>query len=396
MPISHATAKAPLNWLPVTVFILTGLITLIVVPLYALTHGFDIWQVLAMFIGIAFCEISITAGYHRLWSHKSYDAHWLVRLILALGGTFATQNSILHWASDHRFHHRHVDDNDNDPYSAKRGFWYSHIGWMLRDYGSNPNTDYENCGDLKKDPIVMWQHKHYLPLVLAINFGIPFFLGLWHGDIIGMLLLAGVARLAISHHLTFFINSLAHIWGRQPYSDRNTSRDNGFLAFLTMGEGYHNYHHSFQRDYRNGIRWWQFDPTKWMIRSLAWLGLAKNLYRTPVEKIEASRAQMVLTTTSQKLTQLPNAEELITRLQTEYEALTKRIIEFSQARKQWMEANKAAVMRRADLDALKHKTKVLKIRLLQQKKDWLRLNSNINQSILTALNQMSATEHKRA
>ena len=396
MQITRATPKPLLNWLPVTVFTLTGLITLIVVPFYALTYGFDIWQVLAMFVGIAFCEISITAGYHRLWSHKSYDAHWLVRVILALGGTFATQNSILHWASDHRFHHRHVDDNDKDPYSAKRGFWYSHIGWMLRDYGINPNTDYENCRDLKKDPIVMWQHKHYLPLVLAINFGIPLLLGLWHGDIIGMLLLAGVARLAISHHLTFFINSLAHIWGRQPYSDRNTSRDNGLLAFLTMGEGYHNYHHSFQRDYRNGIRWWQFDPTKWMICSLAWLGLAKNLYRTPVEKVETSRAQMVLATTSQKLAQLPHAEEIILHLQTEYEALTKRINEFSLAKKQWMKANKAAVMRRVDLDALKEQTKALKIRLLQQKKDWLRLNSNINQSILTALNQMSATKHNRA
>lgn len=375
--------KPKLIWLNVLVFAITGLITLIGVPAYALTVGFDGWQVAAMIIGIAFCEISITAGYHRLWTHRAYQAHWLVRLVLAIGGTFATQNSILNWASDHRRHHRYVDDNQNDPYSAKRGFWYSHIGWMLRDYAAthhdtaDEDTAYDNCRDLQNDLIVMWQHRHYLPLVLGINFGIPILLGLWHGDLLGMLLLAGAARLVISHHLTFFINSLAHIWGKQPYSDENSSRDNGVLAFLTMGEGYHNYHHSFQRDYRNGIRWWQFDPTKWLIRSLAWMGLAKNLYRTPVEKIEMSRAAMLLTRTSRKLAKAPQAEVLIHRLQREYETLLNKINEFALAKRQWMEASKASAMENYDLEALKQKVETLKRNFLQQKQDWLMLNEKI-------------------
>lgn len=369
--------KPKLIWLNALVFSVTGLITLFGVPAYALTHGFDGWQIAAMIIGIAFCEISITAGYHRLWSHRAYEAHWLVRLIFAIGGTFATQNSILHWSSDHRRHHRHVDDNQKDPYSAKLGFWYSHIGWMLRDYVIDHDSEYINCRDLHNDPIVMWQHRHYLPLVLGINFGIPVLLGLWHGDLLGMLLLVGAARLVISHHLTFFINSLAHIWGSQPYSDKNTSRDNGLLALLTMGEGYHNYHHSFQRDYRNGIRWWQFDPTKWLIRSLAWLGLAKNLYRTPVERIETSRAQMLLTTTSRKLAQLPHADVLILRLQMEYEMLMNRINDVALAKRQWMEANKTSVMESYDLEALKEKAEALKSKFLQQKNDWLMLNAKI-------------------
>ncbi|MGB5405288.1 MAG: fatty acid desaturase [Thiogranum sp.] len=369
--------KPKLIWLNVLVFTMTGLITLFGVPAYALTHGFDGWQVAAMITGIAFCEISITAGYHRLWSHRAYEAHWLVRLIFAIGGTFATQNSILHWSSDHRRHHRHVDDNQQDPYSAKLGFWYSHIGWMLRDYEIDHDSQYKNCRDLQNDPIVMWQHRHYLPLVLGINFGIPVLLGLWHGDLLGMLLLAGAARLVISHHLTFFINSLAHIWGSQPYSDKNTSRDNGLLALLTMGEGYHNFHHSFQRDYRNGIRWWQFDPTKWLIRSLAWLGLAKNLYRTPVERIETSRAQMLLTTTARKLAQLPHADVLILRLQMEYEMLMNKINDFALAKRQWMEANKTSVMESYDLEALKEKAEALKSKFLQQKNDWLMLNAKI-------------------
>jgi len=381
--------KPKLIWLNILVFTITGLITLFGVPVYALTHGFDGWQVAAMIFGIAFCEISITAGYHRLWSHRAYEAHWLARLIFAIGGTFATQNSILHWASDHRRHHRYVDDRDMDPYSAKLGFWHSHIGWMLRDYSSDHDPLYKNCSDLKNDPIVMWQHRHYMPLVLGLNFGIPVLLGLWHGDLLGMILLVGFARLAISHHLTFFINSLAHIWGCQPYSDQNTSRDNGILAFLTMGEGYHNYHHSFQRDYRNGIRWYQFDPTKWLIRSLSWAGLAKNLYRTPIEKIEASRAQMLLTTTTRKLSQLPQADDLISRLQKEYEALLSKLNEFSLARKQWIEANKTSVMETYDLDSLKGKVKRLKANLLQQKKDWILLNEQLNQSILSAFDRMT-------
>ena len=375
---NHTLTKKPkLIWLNISVFAITGLLTLIGVPAYALTIGFDGWQIAAMLAGIAFCEISITAGYHRLWSHRAYEAHWLVRLIFAIGGTYATQNSILHWASDHRIHHRHCDNNEKDPYSAKKGFWYSHIGWMIRDYSINKDTEYNNCNDLKKDPIVMWQHRNYLPLVLGINFGIPLILGIWHGDILGMLLLAGVARLAIAHHFTFFINSLAHVWGSQPYSDQNTSKDNAVIAYLTMGEGYHNYHHSFQRDYRNGIRWWQFDPTKWLIRSLSYIGLASKLYRTPVEHIETSRARMLLNTTSKKIAQLPHADELIHRLHDEYETLMHKINEFAQAKRQWMEARKTSVKESCDIEALKEKVETLKENFLQQKKDWLMLNASI-------------------
>ncbi len=369
--------KPGLIWLNISVFSLTALITLTGVPYYAFSHGFDGWQIAAMLAGLVFCEISITAGYHRLWSHRAYQAHWLVRLFFAIGGTYATQNSILHWSSDHRQHHNHVDNNEKDPYSAKRGFWYSHIGWMLRDYDTNPYKHHENCKDLKQDPVVMWQHRYYLPLVLGINFGIPILLGLWHGDLIGMMLLAGVARLFLSHHLTFFINSLAHVWGNQPYSDKNTSRDNPVIAFLTFGEGYHNYHHRFQRDYRNAIRWWQYDPTKWLIRSLNLFGLAKNLYRTPVELIETERAQMLLKNTSFKLSRHFHSEALTLRLQEEFEILINKINAFSLAKKQWVEACKNSLIESYDLDALKEKMKTLKVSFIQQKKDWLMLNARL-------------------
>ncbi len=377
MATQQRTKKAKFIWLNVIVFALTTLVTLVGVPYYAVTHGFDGWQIAAMLAGIAFCEISITAGYHRLWTHNAYKTHRFIRSILMIGGTFATQNSILHWASDHRVHHRYVDNNQRDPYSAGRGFWYSHIGWMLRDYETYYDPEYKNCPDLKKDPIVMWQHKHYLPLVLGINFGIPLLLGIWHGDIIGMLLLAGFARLVISHHFTFFINSLAHIWGRQPYSDQNSSKDNGLIAFLTMGEGYHNFHHSFQRDFRNGIYWWQFDPTKWLIRSLAYFGLASNLYITPEARIETMRAKMLLINTSKKLSLMPSAETLKDRLQHEYDMLVEKVNEFSEAQKVWMDAKKKKALANYDLALLKKKVKALKVNFLQQKKEWLMLNNRL-------------------
>jgi fatty-acid desaturase len=157
----------------------------------------------------------------------------------------ALQNSVLIWASQHRMHHRFVDDVDRDPYSAKRGFWFSHIGWILRNYPSGRN-DFTNAKDLERDPIVMFQHRFYLPLALVMNIGLPLALGWAVGDLWGVFLLGGLLRLVVNHHFTWFINSLAHMWGTQPYTDENTARDNPALAFLTYGEGYHNFHHIFQ------------------------------------------------------------------------------------------------------------------------------------------------------
>ena len=330
-------AKPPLIWLNILVFSITFLVAAIGVPWYAISVGFAgelTWILLAT---IAFAGISITAGYHRLWSHRTYDAHWSLRVLFALGGALAVQNSALHWSSDHREHHKHVDDNDRDPYSAKRGFWYSHIGWMLREYQAKRYHDYANVRDLEKDPIVRWQHKHYLKLVLLTTVGWPLLVGWLVGDIWGSILLVGVARLVINHHTTFFINSLAHIWGKQTYTDRNTARDNGVLALFTFGEGYHNYHHIFSGDYRNGIRWWQFDPTKWLIRSMSWLGLTKNLKRSNGYQIEKARLSMQL----QRVTrgQQSLCEQQLAKLQQEYELLLARLKEYYQARKNW--ANQA-------------------------------------------------------
>lgn len=368
--------KPRLILLNVLVFLITGGIALVGVPVEAIFNGFDTVELVTCVFLIYFSGMSITAGYHRLWSHKAYEANAVVRFVFAIGGAMALQNSILHWSSDHRVHHRHVDENDKDPYSAKRGFWFSHIGWMLREYQPVRYADYSNCKDLQKDKIVMWQHKYYLPITLFANFGVTGFIGWLNGDILGMILIAGVLRLVVVHHVTFFINSLAHIWGRQPYTDKNTARDNDILAFFTFGEGYHNFHHIFEYDYRNGIKWWQWDPTKWLIRGLSFVGLTKNLRRCPEERIEKAKLAMQLQVTQEKLAalpSLPNREEVIQKLNEEYEVLVAKMSEFYKAKKSVMDMKRKALLKTYEGMEIKYKYKELKATLALRKDRWLQL-----------------------
>lgn len=367
--------KPPLILTNVLVFIITACVALIGVPVWSYYYPIDWVEISVAVFLFYFTGMSITAGYHRLWSHKTYEANVVVRVILAIGGAMALQNSILHWSSDHRIHHRHVDDNDKDPYSAKRGLWFAHIGWMLREYQSKRYSDYSNCKDLQKDKVVMWQHNHYLPIVLVANFGITGFIGWLNGDILGMVLVAGVLRLFLVHHVTFFINSLAHFWGNQPYTDKNTARDNGILAFFTFGEGYHNYHHIFEYDYRNGIRWYQFDPTKWLIRGLSFLGLTHNLRRCPDERIEKAKAAMQLQRANEKASLLPNADEVLHTIQTEYDLLIQRMSEYYAARKRLMRMKHSSFKRSLEGLELTYKYKEMKQAFVLQKEKWGQLQT---------------------
>ena len=197
--------KPPIIWLNTLFFTITFLAAVTIVPWYGLAYGYSSANWIAFIACMFYCGLSITAGYHRLWAHKTYETHPVIEFIFAIGGAFSIQNSALHWSSDHRLHHGKVDDAEHDPYAATRGFWYSHIGWMLREYQAHRYNDYSNCRDLQKKRIVMWQHKHYLTLTLITNFGIPLVLGLMFGNVWGMLLLAGLLRLVLSQHFTFFI-----------------------------------------------------------------------------------------------------------------------------------------------------------------------------------------------
>ena len=225
---------------------------------------------------------AITVGYHRLFSHQSYKAAWPVRLLLALFGAATFQGSILEWCTDHRNHHLYTD-TDKDPYSIKKGFWHAHMGWLF--VLDTSKRDFSNVDDLMKDPIVKFQHKFFIPLALLMGFGLPMFLGSLWGDMWGGLLLGGFLRVVMNHHVTFAINSVCHMFGDRKYSDKQTARDNWITALLTFGEGYHNFHHQFPLDYRNAIRFYQYDPTKWIIYSLSCVGLTSNLKRVDEQRI---------------------------------------------------------------------------------------------------------------
>ena len=322
--MANPSTKPPLILVNTIIFVGFPIAALLLVPLWGIYYGYDSFQWLWALAFLYLNGLSITGGYHRLWAHKSYEASPALKWFFAFWGAGALQNSILIWASDHRRHHRHVDDNEEDPYSAGRGLWFSHMGWMLRDYKSN-EPDFSNARDLQRDKIVMWQDKHYVALTTFMNLGLPLLLGLWHGDIIGTVLLVGLLRLVVNHHVTFFINSLAHYWGSRPYTEDNSARDNGLLAFLTYGEGYHNYHHIFQTDYRNGIRWWQWDPTKWMISLCSRVGLARNLVRIPDFRIQRAILDTQFQRARNELDQNDSSETLRATLEREYQLFTDSI-----------------------------------------------------------------------
>jgi stearoyl-CoA desaturase (Delta-9 desaturase) len=191
----------------------------------------------------------ITGGYHRLWSHRCFTACLPLRIFLAFVGAGATQGSIRFWASKHRSHHRWTD-TPKDPYDALRGFFHSHIGWMIlrQDPTKVGRTD---ISDLDADPVVVWQHKNYGKAVMVSAWLFPMVVaGVGWGDWWGGLVYAGVMRACFVQQATFCVNSLAHWIGEQPFDDRRTPRDHYITAFVTLGEGYHNFHHEFPSDYR--------------------------------------------------------------------------------------------------------------------------------------------------
>jgi len=362
----------PINWVTTTLFATTFLAAVTVVPWYGLTHGYSTaaWVWCALLLGAN--GMAITSGYHRLWAHRTYKAHWSVRLLFMIFGGMALQNSILVWATDHRRHHQFVDRNDKDPYSAGKGFWFSHIGWMLRHYESG-RYDFTNGRDLEQDPIVAWQHRYYLPLVLATNVGLPLLLGWLAGDLWGMFLLAGVLRLVLIHHTTFFINSLAHMWGSRPYTDENSARDNPVLAFLTYGEGYHNFHHIFDRDYRNGVRWWQWDPSKWLIYGLSRIGLAYDLKRVPDVTIQRARLAMQFkraeaALASRRSLPMPDLEAIRERISREYEAFQATLAEWSRLRDEWYASTRQHLAARWEEASFRTQVREIEYRLKMQRR----------------------------
>jgi stearoyl-CoA desaturase (delta-9 desaturase) len=187
---------------------------------------------------------------------------------------------------------------------VSKGFWYSHMGWMV--IKQNPKRiGRSDISDLNEDPVVVWQHKHYIKSVLTMALIVPSLVcGLGWGDWYGGFVYAGILRTGFIQQATFCVNSLAHWLGEQPFDDRNSPRDHVITALVTLGEGYHNFHHEFPSDYRNAIEWWQYDPTKWMIYAWKRLGLAYDLKQFKRNEIEKGRLQQLQKKVDQKRAKL--------------------------------------------------------------------------------------------
>ena len=251
--------------------------TVIGVPLFWLFYGFTLFDWITCVLLYAVTGMGITIGYHRLIAHRSFECHQWIKVALLIAGGWALQNSALLWCADHIRHHARTDQEE-DPYNATKGFWHSHCGWLF--FETPHRTDkYEK--QLRKDPLIMWQHRYYSLIVLT-GLALPFGLGFWDGGVIGGLgcfLLGGMFRLFMVLNSTFTINSLCHMFGSQPHGTGDSSRDSWLISLISFGEGYHNYHHTYARDFRNGPKWYNFDPSKWIIYTLSLFGLATNLRR---------------------------------------------------------------------------------------------------------------------
>lgn len=294
-----------------TVFLLgTFLVALVGTPWYLVKVGLGWPETVTFFVIWFFVGLSVTAGYHRLFAHKTYQASWPVRLFLLVFGAGALENSVLNWAADHRVHHAHVD-HDRDPYNITKGFWWAHIGWIF--FHPEEQIPKSVVRDLSEDPLVVWQDRYYKYIGIFVALGLPLIVGLLTGRVLGCLLIGGVLRIVVSHHGTFFINSLCHMIGRQPYSREHSARDSAVMAVLAFGEGYHNYHHSFPFDYRNGVKVWQFDPAKWMIWTLSKVGLVRDLRRAPEAVVLKAKIEVQFEKAKERM------EQVVHDLREQYE-----------------------------------------------------------------------------
>ncbi|PBK70956.1 delta 9-fatty acid desaturase [Armillaria solidipes] len=285
-PITSSSFFREVEW--ISVFALTFIPA---ASLYgALTTTLRLPTFLLAFAYYFYTGLSITAGYHRLWAHRSYNASLPLQIFLLLGASGAVQGSVKWWSRGHRAHHRYTD-TDLDPYNALRGFFYSHIGWML--LRPRRTIGKADVSDLGKDPLLQWQHRHFTWLIFIMAFGVPTAIAHFGwGDAKGGFVYAGIVRLLIVHHSTFCVNSLAHWIGDSPFDDKHTPKNHFLTAIVTVGEGYHNFHHQFPTDYRNAIEWYQYDPTKWFIWLMECVGLASQLKMFPSNEIQKGELLM--------------------------------------------------------------------------------------------------------
>lgn len=271
---THLEKRPPMkivwrNVLLMTILHLAALYSLSLIPV---AHVYTLIWALGVYI---YAGIGITAGAHRLWAHRAYKAKLPMRALLASMQSTAFQNSIFEWSRDHRVHHKY-SETDADPHNAKRGFFFSHIGWLL--VRKHPNVRAKgkllDTTDLLNDPVVRFQRKYYIPSVLLFCFIIPTIVPnlCWDESLWNAYFLAGILRYCCGLNATWLVNSAAHMWGNRPYDKRINPAENIGVSIGSMGEGFHNYHHTFPQDYKTSELGWRINFTTMFIDFFAMLG----------------------------------------------------------------------------------------------------------------------------
>jgi stearoyl-CoA desaturase (delta-9 desaturase) len=371
-------SKSNFNW-QVGVFLISYHIFLLVaLPFYCYyCWPFYLPTVLTTIVLFFLTGLSITAGYHRLFSHRTYRANKIVEVLMLFFGSMAGQGSALRWCYDHRLHHAHVD-TDEDPYSINKGFWYAHCLWLFeKTKPINPKI----VSDLLANKLIVLQDRYFVLSMTVTN--LIAFLGAGYllQDYMGAFFLVVWVRLFLLHHSTWFINSLAHTWGDKPFCQEQSAVNNYVISFLTFGEGYHNYHHTFANDYRNGIRWYHFDPTKWLIWTLSKCGLANSLKKVDWYSIEKRTVMVRKQLLIEKLHALWNVEkENLERLVNELsDRLLLELATLQNLRERYYKLKKDC----SEKDLLQQIYTELKLVQSNMKQDWQRW-VQLSQSILHA------------
>lgn len=362
------------NWGPALFLIIYQILFLGTFPIYLWfqTPSWGVW--IAAVLLLYMTGIGITGGYHRYYSHKSYKTNRFIESIILFFSSMSIQGSALRWSFDHRLHHAHVD-TDEDPYSIKKGFWYAHFLWMLE---KPKEIDPKVVPDLLKNKLVMFQHKHDFLLMTLTNVLAFLFVGWLCNDYWGAFFVATWLRIFTLHHFTWFINSLAHTWGDKPFCQEQTAVNNYIIALLTFGEGYHNYHHTFANDYRNGIRWYQYDPTKWLIWTLNKLGLTYALRTMDPGTI---KKRLVIERKNLLLEQIKGSwaskkEELTKQIHEISERLLEQLSQFNQLKEKYRQLKKEACERDL-LQELKFEIKLIRKKIKDDWHQWARLSRTI-------------------
>jgi len=265
-------------------------LVVVIVPLFATVLGMWLlwaravhWLDIALLVSLySFVALGVTVGYHRMLTHRGFRPHPIVKVVLLVLGSMALEGPALQWAATHIKHHAQAD-REGDPHSPVEGFFHAHMGWL---FGADSADPHLYCRNLVNDPVVVFVSRTFV-LWAVLSLVLPFMIGGWTG-----LLWGGLVRIFLTHHVTWSVNSVCHTFGRREFETNDQSRNEWVVGLLAFGEGWHNNHHAFPRSAFQGLHWWQFDLSGYVIRALERLGLVHDVYRISPDMIRRRAARI--------------------------------------------------------------------------------------------------------